>query len=228
MNPELNFGLILKTLKKYFVYIVIISVISTGISAIFTFTVKPVYAVSATFYSINNATDYDYSSSSLIEAQKDLVNDYIEIIKSAKMQTVVRDVLRNKGNESASVKGIRSKISAAQIEETSAFTVTVSGTDTGEITAIIHAICNNVGDVVDETQQRKHSIDVLSDPDEIAPQRVSPNVPMNLLAGFAVGFFGSLILFFAVAFYDRTVRTEQDLKNHFEIPVIGVIPKWEN
>jgi len=51
---------------------------------------------------------------------------------------------------------------------------------------------------------------------------------MNLLAGFAVGFFGSLILFFAVAFYDRTVRTEQDLKNHFEIPVIGVIPKWEN
>ena len=118
-------------------------------------------------------------------------------------------------------------ISAQQIDDTSAFTVTVSGTDIKEILDVATILCKNAGAIIDETQQRPHSLDVLSDSDELTPRKVSPSMTKNVLIGLAVGFFGSLILFMIISYYDRTVREEEDLKSRFEIPIIGVIPKWE-
>ena len=46
-------------------------------------------------------------------------------------------------------------------------------------------------------------------------------------AGFAIGFFGSFFVFLIVAYYDRTVRSEDDLKKRFDLPIIGVIPTWD-
>jgi len=227
VNTELNFKFIITATKKYLPYIIVITLIFTGIAAVISFTATPVYSVTATFYSINVAPDYDYSSSQLVSAQQDLVNDYIEIIKSDKMLTVVRDDLKENGYENTSVGRIRSMISASQIDETSAFTVSVSGIDTKEIKDTMTAICENVGDVIDSTQQREHAIEVLTDTSELTVKKVSPRTALNLASGFAIGFFGSFFFFLIVAYYDRTVRAEEDLKKRFDLPIIGVIPTWD-
>ena len=213
-------------MKKYLIHILVITLICTGISAAYTFTVAPVYSVSITCCSVNAAPNYDYSSSNLVNAQQELVNDYIEIIKSDKMLTVVRDDLKEKGYGNISVKRIRSMISAQQIDDTSVFTVTVSGTDRKEILNIANNLCENVESVIDETQQRSHAVDVLSDKALLAPVKVSPIVTKNLFIGAAIGFLGSVILFLIISYYDRTVRGEKDLKNRFELPIIGTIPSW--
>ena len=229
MNSELNFKSLFITLKKRIIYIVLITLVCVGIAAAYTFTVTPVYSVTAEFYSVNvpPESNYPYTDSSLVSAQQKLVNDYIEIIKSDKMLVIVRDDLISKGYKDMSVGRLRSMISTAQIEETSIFTVSVSGVDKKEIKDIISSVYDNVGTVIDDTQQREHAVDELSEKSEIKPVKVSPSVTNNLLTGAAVGFFGSLILFMIISYYDRTVRSEEDLKNRFDLPIIGVIPKWE-
>ena len=118
-------------------------------------------------------------------------------------------------------------ISASQIDETSAFTVSVSGINTDEIKDTVESICKNVGAIIDETQQRDHAIEVLTDTSELTVRKVSPRMGLNITAGFAIGFFGSFFVFLIVAYYDRTVRSEDDLKKRFDLPIIGVIPTWD-
>ena len=226
MNSDFGLKMLFLSMKKYLIYILIITFICTGIAAAYTFTVPTVYSVSATFYSLNTAPNYDYSNSNLVSAQQKLVNDYIEIIKSDKMLTVVKNDLKEDGYKTITVSDIRAKISAKQIDDTSAFTVTVSGTDTEEIYDIIASICDNVSEIINGTQQRDNSIDVLSDKKEIKPVKVSPSIVKNILTGFVIGLLSSIILFLIIAYYDRTVSTEEDLKKRFDLPVIGVIPSW--
>ena len=227
MNSELNFKGLFLTLKNKLIYIIIITLVCGGIAAAFSFTKTPVYSVTATFYSVNVPNDYTFTDAGLVSAQQILVDDYIEIIKSDKMLTLTRDILKQKGYENISVGRIRSMMSAQKVEDTSVFTVSISGTDIKEIKDIITVICKNASKIIDETQQREHAIEVLSSPSEIKPVKVSPNNMLNISTGLSIGFFGSLVLFLIIAYFDRTVRTEEDLKNRFDIPIIGVIPSWD-
>ena len=57
---------------------------------------------------------------------------------------------------------------------------------------------------------------------------VGRNVVMYALLGFGIGLL--LVYVFCVlrTYFDNTIYNEDDLKNLFEVPVIGQIPTWEN
>jgi capsular polysaccharide biosynthesis protein len=57
---------------------------------------------------------------------------------------------------------------------------------------------------------------------------VGRNVVMYALLGFGIGLV--LVYVFCVlrTYFDNTIYNEDDLKNLFEVPVIGQIPTWEN
>ena len=54
------------------------------------------------------------------------------------------------------------------------------------------------------------------------------NVPLFAALGFAAGAVAVYLLALLRAYFDNTVYTEEDLKSHFTVPVIGQIPTWEN
>jgi uncharacterized protein involved in exopolysaccharide biosynthesis len=54
---------------------------------------------------------------------------------------------------------------------------------------------------------------------------VSPNKKRSLLLGAVVGLFLGVCLAFFLEYMDQTVRTEHDIKSHFNLPVLAVIPK---
>lgn len=54
------------------------------------------------------------------------------------------------------------------------------------------------------------------------------NVTLFVFLGFAVGAVVVYLIALLRAYFDNTVYTEGDLKNHFTIPVIGQIPTWDN
>lgn len=58
----------------------------------------------------------------------------------------------------------------------------------------------------------------------IAISPVSPKKKRNLLLGIVLGLFAGAGLAFFFEYLDQTVRTEEDIHTHFNIPVLSVIP----
>ena len=54
---------------------------------------------------------------------------------------------------------------------------------------------------------------------------VSPKKKRNLLLGIVLGLFAGAGLAFFFEYLDQTIRTEEDIQNHFNLPVLSVIPK---
>ncbi len=54
---------------------------------------------------------------------------------------------------------------------------------------------------------------------------VSPNKKRNLLLSVVLGLFFGCGLAFFFEYMDQTVRTEEDISQHFNLPVLSVIPK---
>jgi len=57
---------------------------------------------------------------------------------------------------------------------------------------------------------------------------VSPNKKRNFLLGMVVGLFSGIGLAFFLEYLDQTVRTEEDIARHFNIPVLSVIPEADS
>lgn len=52
----------------------------------------------------------------------------------------------------------------------------------------------------------------------------SPNILLNLILAAFVGLTGGVALSFVTEHFDNTIKDEEDLKNHFSIPILGVVP----
>ncbi len=54
------------------------------------------------------------------------------------------------------------------------------------------------------------------------------NVTRNTILGFAVGVVLSMVVIFVLSLFDVTIRDKKKLEDNFDIPVLGVIPKFED
>ncbi len=59
----------------------------------------------------------------------------------------------------------------------------------------------------------------------ISPVPVSPKKKRNLLLGMVLGLMGGVGLAFFFEYLDQTLRTEEDIQNYLNLPVLSVIPE---
>ncbi len=52
----------------------------------------------------------------------------------------------------------------------------------------------------------------------------SPNILLNLILAAFIGLTGGVGLSFVTEHFDNTIKNEEDFKNHFSVPVLGVVP----
>lgn len=226
MNIELNFKTIWYAFRKNIIWILIITTVFFAGSVGVTLLQKPVYASTASFYSINTADEVNYSSSTLVSAQQMLVNDYIEITKKDKMLEAVCDDLEKEYGKFYTTSQIASMISARPTKETSVFTVTVQSTNKTEAKVIANVIEQNMSEVISSTVRRENAVVTLSRGSD--PVQVSPSMSKNAVIGFLIGFIASSAVFVIASLYDKTIRTEENIKQNFKKPIIGVVPRWED
>ena len=55
----------------------------------------------------------------------------------------------------------------------------------------------------------------------------SPNVPLNLALGLAVGLIGGFSVAYGVDFFDRTVKTPEDVERELRVAFLGAIPSFD-
>jgi len=52
----------------------------------------------------------------------------------------------------------------------------------------------------------------------------SPNILLNLILAAFAGLAGGVGLSFVTEHFDNTIKDEEDIKNHFSIPILGIVP----
>lgn len=202
----------------------IASVLGALIIFVFTmFCVTPQYESSAMFYVNNNAISVgDVSLSSItssdITASRNLVNSYVVILNTRES---LNDVIDYAGVD-LSYKDLKKMISASSVNETEIFEVVVTSADPEEAEKIASAIAyilpKRISSIIEGTSAKVVDAAVLP----VEPS--SPSYAVNAVIGFLLGVTMSVTIVILKEIFDTTVRTEEDLTQNANIPILATVP----
>lgn len=187
------------------------------------FFVTPKYQASAMFYVNNNAISVgDVSLSSItssdITASKNLVNSYIVILKTRESLNEVIDY----AGVSRTYKEVLDMLSAESVENTEIFRVVVTSPDPQEAEKLADSIAyilpKRISSIIEGTSAKVVDAAVM-------PSRPSsPSYTANTVIGFLLGTILSVVIIALREFFDVTVRTEEDVAQVTEYPILTAVP----
>lgn len=220
MNTDLDVLDILQILKKRILLITACTIICGAVAFFISKVIlTPIFSANVSMYVYNGEerSDQSITVSDLNTSQK-LVQTYIVVLTS----NTVLEKVSNRLDNRYTIDNLRHMISTAVIDNTEAFSITVENSDPAEAKKIANTIAKiapneilrvvkaGAVEVIDYAKQPTHPS--------------SPNVIRNIVVGAVLGFLFAAILAIAAAMMDTTIRCEADLTEHFDLPVLGVIP----
>ena len=123
---------------------------------------------------------------------------------------------------------LKQSITMKQRGETEYFDVTATTTEADKSFAIIKALSDKIeSDLPGELPYDKNLITSKITNPAIAPLSAnSKHVFRNALIGFAVGAVLCMVAIFVYSIFDVTIRDRKKIEDNFDVPVLGVIPKF--
>lgn len=188
------------------------------------FFMTPMYSASTKLY-VNNTygSDTEGFSSSQIMAAQDLAKSYIVILESYP----VTEGIREQTGLTYSDSQLMGMISAAAIDETEIFRVTVTCANYKHAALIANAIADILPQRVSSIVSGS-SLRVVEYAKESA-RAVSPNVTKNTLLGFLIGFCLTAVAVVVLELLDESINSEEYLTRVYpDIPLLAVIPDTES
>ena len=223
LNEEMELRDLFEIVRKRLGLIVLITVVSLLISAVVSFfLLDEVYETSTTLMvgkiQNNQTNTIEYND---ILANQKLVNTYSEIAKSDRVLDKVIEKLQLQLRPS----NLRQKISVASVKETEIIRITVEDTDPGFATDLANAIAEVfMKEVVDIMKlDNVQVIDVAKVPEE----PVKPKPLLNIVIAGVLGLMLGLGVVFLIEYLDNTIKVSEDIEKYLELPVLGVIPMFE-
>ena len=185
--------------------------------------VTPMYKASITVYVNSIKTDQQISSissSSLATAQR-LVLTYVNMIKS----DTVLDKVAEAADMDITAEDLRKNLSAAQVDETELFKVSITHADPEKAAHIANAVAAVAPGEIERFVEGSSAkiIDYAKVPE--APY--SPNVSRNVFLSAFLGGVAAVALLTLQFLMDVRIKEEEDLQMLFNIPVLGQIPEFE-
>ncbi|MGN1328116.1 MAG: YveK family protein [Eubacterium sp.] len=220
---EIDLRSIFSTLRKKIVFMILIALICGAVAGCYTnFFIQPKYTATVTLcaYNDNNRIGTDGSiTSSEIDASQNLVNTYLEIIKSNTFLEKVADNLDYEITPGT----IKSMISCGQVEDTFIFKVQVASTNAAQAAEIANTIAEICPDEIVRIVNAGsvQIVDLATQP--TSPS--SPNLKKIICIALMAGFIASFAIFFLKEIFDTSINNEKDLEKEFDIPVLGTIPR---
>lgn len=221
---EISFGEIINILKKRVVGIAIVGLIGTAIMFGYTnLFLTTQYTATAKLYVYNGTASKNYLSSADLTAAQSLVNSYIVVMKSDTLLDEVSSRLQA-DYEGLTATQIRSMLSAASINQTEAFKVSI----TSDNPRMSMDVVNTLVDCLPDEFKRVVKVGAIEIIDK-AKLPTEPEWPLkrNMMLGALAGIILSSALFVLLAIWDRTVYDKSALTDNFDIPIIGAIPDIE-
>jgi len=220
MGETISIKELFQTLKKRIWLIALITIIAAIISAVISFFVlTPVYE-SKTQILVNQAkSDQQLYNATEVQTNIQLINTYNVIIKSP----AILDKVKSELNLDRTVEDLNSQITVSSAKDSQVVEIIVQDPSPH----VAARIANKTAEVF-QTQISKimniDNVSVLSKAEvkgAVAP--IKPQPLLNIAIAIVVGLMVGIGLSFLLEYLDNTLKTEQDIENLLELPVMGVI-----
>lgn len=221
MENTIDLSQTLKILRKNIKLLVILPVICLLISAIVTFIFLDSKYEASTQVLVNQKESDSQMMAQEVQSNIQLVNTYSEIVKSPR----IIDKVSKKLDRAYSTSELSSMVNVSNQAESQLLNIAVESKSEGDS----EKIANTVAQVFSKEVPDIMSVDnvtILSEADGTAKQ-VAPKTMPNLLLGVVGGFLIALIIIFTKEILDKRIKSEEDVENELNIPVLGSIQKFK-
>ena len=210
-------------LKRYLFLILIAGIIGGIITyCICTFLVAPVYQANAKMIVNSRQEQTGTVTNDQITSAQKLVDTYAIIIRS---QTVLEPVV-NKLQLPMDFERLAKIVTVKSVNETQVMEIAVQSTDAQMALNIVSEIVNTCPEIIIDAVDAGSVKTV--EPAHLRKNPVAPNTNLfTLVASFLCMFavFAVVLIRFLM---DNTYKSEFDLRNDLNLPVLGVIPDYES
>lgn len=220
MENTLDLTKILRILKNYLKLLIILPLVCLLISAIITMFFLDEEFQSSTQVLVNQKESDSQMMAQEVQSNIQLVNTYSEIVKSPRILDKASKELDRKYSTSE-LSNMITVTNQAESQLLNIDVVSKSGKDS-------EVVANKIAEVFSDEVPNIMNVDnvsVLSTADDTTKQ-VAPKTMMNLVLGLIIGLVLALIIIFIKEIFDKRIKTETDVENELEIPVLGSIQKF--
>jgi len=220
MEETISLRELFAVLRKRLWLIVLITIIAATVSAVISFFVlTPVYE-SKTQILVNQAkNDQQLYSNQTVQTNVQLINTYNDIITSPAILDKVIKELKLDG----SVADLSGQIQVTSAQNSQVAQIVVQDTSAKRAADI----ANTTASVFQKQVPKLMNVDNVKVLSKAAlgenPSPVKPQPLMNVAIAIVVGLMVGVGLSFLLEYLDNTLKTEQDIENILELPVMGVI-----
>jgi len=225
MEETISMRELFAVLRKRLWLIVLITIIVATVSAVISFFVLTPMYESKTQILVNQAkNDQQLYNPQTVQTNVQLINTYNDIITSPAILDKVIKELKLEGS-AASLSG--------QIQVTSAQDSQVAQIVVQDTSAKRAAdIANTTASVFQKEVPKLMNVDNVSVLSKATlgenPSPVKPQPLLNVAIAIVVGLMVGIGLSFLLEYLDNTLKTEQDIENILELPVMGVVTTIKN
>lgn len=217
---EISLGKLMHIIRRK-VWLIAIIAIACGVLA-FSYTqmfVKPSYTSSAKMVVVKSEDRQSTVSDAAI-AQR-LVNSYVAVLDDIDFY----DKVAAKANLGYTGKQISGMFSFSVVGETEVFEIVVTANNPQETKIIADAASS----VALSNAQYKNALDLVTLKQTSPPRegvKVGPSVVRNTLLGCILGAAVIIFIAFLQEVLDVRIKSEEDLLEHYDLPLLGTIPDF--
>ena len=221
MEENINIKEVLQSLRRRWKIIVICTLASVLVSAIFTFfLIKPQYEASTKLFvgkEETSGTVSNYDNNDVMMYQK-LLKTYSEVIKT---KDLAKDAI-NEAGVNIGINELLNNTTIVPVADTQILQIKVKSGASKDSMDLVSSITNKFIKLSNELVPNGE-VKILEDVQ--APKNpVSPNKKMNILISLLLGLMVGTGIVFLLEFLDNTFKSKEQLERELEIAVLGVIP----
>lgn len=224
LDLRVLWDLLLRNLRIIILFVSIVAVIFGGVTIVFQ---EDAYRSKCSMYVMNITQDSAGQTTGIsaagLDASQRMVDEFIAILRSDSVLYDVQQELK-KLNYNYSVSNIKSMLSMTAVNETALLQITATTGDPNLSKAVCDAIQLCAPKKVREVMLGIGTIT----PVDVAKvgTRVQSTIVRNAVLGGVIGFILSYGIFLINYLLDNTIKDEKDLKAHFNVNVLGVVPNF--
>ena len=218
---EIDLSRVFEIIKKHFKPFALIILATSAVAALVTLFLIPKKYTAETKLIIvqkSNPDSQQISYNDLQTSQK-LVNTYSEILKS---EAISDEVIQNLKLDDLDTEGYQKIVKISSVKDTEVITVAVTSKDPQEAATIANEVVRVFQDKIYSIMNIEN-VTVLNSA-KVPEKKSSPSTMRNTLVGFLLGCVidGCIVVYLLLN--DRNIRTEEEMKQIFDYPIIGLIP----
>lgn len=210
---------ILNIVRKRLNLILTITILSALISAVVSyFVIKPVYQAQVSI--IVGLTDTSKIDPSQTNLYQNILNTYVKIAKSKVVAKNAEGLL----NDGTTAGQLMASTQVTQDSGTQLLIMTSTSLKPAQAYKNLQAMSEAF--ITESARLFTSGKTQIMDKAEVPGSPIKPDKKKNIALAALVGLMVSVGIAFLMEYLDRTIKTEKDIENYINIPLIGVIPKY--